>query len=197
MNPRQWASVPGSRVIWADAEEAKQNGGMVALFPRSDYAEMLAVPGGEPVEDLHCTLVYLGSDVTGTSDGGLGSALDEIVGSYSEISARIFAHSVFNPDAPGDGIDDSCGVYLLGNSPELDQIHDDVLEAAQVAYPIPEQHVPWIPHITTGYNMAPGTYVGDIVFDRIGLRFAGQDQDYPLLGVGVMAHRISQRQLFW
>lgn len=165
----------------ADAEEAKASGGMVALFPRSDYAEMLAVAGGEPMEDLHVTLVFLGTDVSDQPDGGLGSSVDQIAGSFSEITASVFGHAVFNPDSP-----DPAGVYLInGNgSGDLAQLQQEVLQAAQMSFPIPEQHTPWIPHITVAYGNPPqiGQYTGDIVFDRIGFAFAGQTQFYPLLG---------------
>ena len=176
---RQWTQVPGGRHLFADAEQAKQTGGMVALYPRSDYAEMLTVPGGEPTEDLHLTLVYLGQDVTGISDGGLWSDVATISFNYSEITASIFGHGVFN------SIDDPCSVYLVGNSPEIDQLHTDVLQAAMQDFPeLPEQHVPFHPHITAMYGNPPlvGQYEGPIVFDRLGFVFAGEFQNIPLTG---------------
>jgi hypothetical protein len=43
-----------------NAEQAKGTGGMIALFPRQDDAMNLAIPGGEPPEDMHVTLLYSG-----------------------------------------------------------------------------------------------------------------------------------------
>ena len=172
---------------YADAEEAKSIGGMLALWPRSDYAEMLAIDGGEPQDDLHLTLVYLGDDVTGSDPGTLGDALQQISGSYTAIDATIFGHAIFNPDT-----EDPAGVYLLSDSPELDQLHDEVLEAAQIGYPdLPPQHVPWCPHVTCSWGSPAtvGQYTGPVVFDRLGLSFAGQTEFFPLLGVGINASR--------
>lgn len=39
--------------------------GMIALIPQQQDAQELAVPGADPVGDLHMTLVYLGDQVTG------------------------------------------------------------------------------------------------------------------------------------
>lgn len=167
----------------ADAEQEKSTGGMVALFPRSDYAEMLAVPGGEPIEDLHVTLAFLGEDVTSTSPRALGAAIARVVDQYpGPIVAKIFGHAIFNPD--GSEGRDPCAVYLVGHSPDLPQIHDDILAAADRTFPLPEQHEPWLPHLTCAYarnGTVPeiGEYTGDVIFDRIGLAFMGDTQFFP------------------
>ena len=169
--------------LHADAEQEKHTGGMVALFPRSDYAEMLAVPGGEPIEDLHVTLAFLGEDVTSTSPRSLGAAIARVVDQYpGPIAAKIFGHAIFNPDG-NEGFD-PCAVYLVGHSPDLPQIHKDILEAADQTFPLPEQHEPWLPHITAGYGQVGnppeiGEYTGEVIFDRVGLAFAGRTQFYP------------------
>lgn len=160
----------------------------MALFPRSDYAEMLAVPGGEDIDALHCTLAFLGQDVTDMSDGNLGAAVGAIADSYTSIEANVFGHAIFNPDAPGDG-DDPAGVYLLTDSPELDKVYNEIIDAVEGAFPIPEQHVPWIPHVTCSYGRPPlvGQYTGPIIFDRLGFAFAGDTSFYPLVGASLNA----------
>lgn len=172
----------------ADAEEAKQSGGMIALFPRTDFAQMLAVPGGEPEDDMHLTLVFLGDDVTMLDPAHLGAIVGRIADSYvEEITARVFGHALFNPD--GAEGRDPCGVYLVGHSPELAQLHRDVREAVEGAVPIPEQHDPWVPHCTASYgSQMPdgmplvGEYTGEVIFDRLGLSLAGETQFYPFVG---------------
>jgi 2'-5' RNA ligase len=175
----------------ADAEEAKQSGGMIALFPRTDFAQMLAVPGGEPEDDLHLTLVFLGDDVSTLDPANLGAIVGRVADSYTEITARIFGHAVLNPD--GAEGRDPCGVYLVGHSPELSQLHDDVREAAEMGAQIPEQHDPWLPHITAGYASQMGEstqvreYTGEVIFDRLGLAVAGETQFYPFHGASIAA----------
>ena len=51
-----------------EATEPRHTGGMVALIPADHYLEQLTVPGGDPPEQLHLTLAYLGEDVTTWSD---------------------------------------------------------------------------------------------------------------------------------
>ena len=172
------------RWVHADAEEARHNGGMIALYPRNDFTDVLAVPGGELPEDLHCTLVYLGNDVTDLPEPiDLHNILGQLADRYTIITARVFAHAVFNPDAY-DG-HDPAAVYLLGNSHDLDGLHAEItIEAANSLTDFPEQHAPWIPHITASYGSPPevGQYTGGVEFDRIGLAWGDQVQYYPLIG---------------
>ena len=186
----------------ADAEQQKHSGGMVALYPRSDYAQMLAVPGGEPVDDLHLTLVFLGDDVGYQDPGPLAAATARVADSYDEITGRVFGHAVFNPD--GHEGHDPCAVYLVGHSSDLAHIHTDAVEAAGNAFPIPDQHEPWLPHITAGYSeessihpneggspLAIGEYTGEVIFDRLGLAFAGDTQFFPFHSADMTAARFA------
>lgn len=175
----------GGQWVLADAEQAKRTGGMVALYPRADDADKLAVPGGEPPEDLHVTLVYLGEDVSDLDPSDLHEALARVCETVTVITARVLGHAVFNPDGGGDGDKEPCAVYLLGDAAQLADLHADVLDAAhQSVRALHPQHVPWVPHITAGYSMDPGQldYTGPVLFDRVGLDFAGQTQFFPLLG---------------
>jgi 2'-5' RNA ligase len=170
---------------YADADQAKETGGMVALYPRADDADKLAVPGGEPPEDLHVTLVYLGEDVSDLDPTDLYHALDRALDTTTVITARILGHALFNPDGGVDGEQEPCAVYLISDAEQLDELHTAVLAAAQDTVPqLHAQHKPWIPHITAGYDLSPGTlsYTGPILFDRVGLDFAGQTHFFPLMG---------------
>ena len=175
----------------ADAEQEKHSGGMVALYPRSDYAQMLAVPGGEPVDDLHLTLVFLGDDVGYQDPGPLAAATARVADSYDEITGRVFGHAVFNPD--GHEGHDPCAVYLVGHSSDLAHIHTDAVEATGNAFPIPDQHEPFIPHITASYKFPGeiGEYTGEVIFDRIGLAFAGDTQFFPFHSQVMVSHLMS------
>lgn len=167
----------------ADAEQAKSTGGMVALYPRSDFTDMLTVSGGEAPDDLHVTLVYAGEDVSGMPVDSLANAVEQVAQHYTAITSRVFGHAIFNPD------EDPCGVYLLGNSPELAQLHDEIEEVASGVVDLPDQHSPWIPHITCSYGSPPtiGQFIGDVVFDRLGIAWAGQTEFFPLVGSTVTA----------
>ncbi len=161
-----------------DVTEARATGGMIALFPRADDAAALAVVGGEPAEELHLTLVDFGADVTGRSDDELARRVGDLVAHWAtEIKAQAFGHATFSPGAAGE-----CAVYLVGDSAELAQLHRALIEVAAQVAPLPPQHDPWIPHITAGYGMPDDNLVftGSVVFDRVGLRWAGHTTYFPL-----------------
>jgi len=161
----------------ADAEQAKATGGMVALFPRVADAQKLVVPGGEPLEELHCTVVYLGQDVRNQDPTELIDYLHYVSSNYGPIEAKIFSSGVFNSTGP-----DPCIVYLLGGSPDITPLYRDLRGYVEQRYPgAAEQHDPYIPHITAAYGAGAGIdYEGPVLFDRIGLRWPGADQDFPL-----------------
>lgn len=170
---------------FADAEQAKSSGGMVALYPTNGAALQMMVPGGEPPQDMHVTLCYLGEDVSDLGDpGGLTRALGQIADSYTAIDARVMGHATFNPDNGPEGDMDPCAVYLISDSNQLAPLHQDVLAACSQEFATPTQHAPWIPHLTAGYGIDANqlSYTGPITFDRIGLKWAGNSHYYPLLG---------------
>lgn len=166
----------------ADAEQAKSTGGMLALFPRQDDAMLLAVPGGEPPEDLHVTLLYFGQDVTNMPPPS-STVLGPIAERYPHIVAEAFAHAQFNPHGGMGGDKEPCAVYLIGNSLPMAELHVDLVLALDRDYDMSTQHAPWSPHLTAGYQMDVKalSYTGPVHFDRLGLRWAGESVDYPLL----------------
>lgn len=162
----------------ADAEQAKATGGMIALIPRTDYAQLLAVPGGEPVKDLHMTMAYLGKDVTGMDPTGLQAALDTIQGYFGPVESTVFGYGAFNPN----DLEDGCSVYMVQGTDELKDLHEAVERSVRELFPpVPEAHPIWVPHVTAIYGLpVPLSYQGPIVFDTLRLAFAGQDFDFSL-----------------
>lgn len=169
---------------FADAEQAKQTGGMVALYPRVDYAQQMEVPGGDDVQELHLTLAYLGEDVSDMDPGGISQGLAQLCDSYTVIDARVMGHATFNGDGGPDGDMDPCATYLISDSEQLSDLHKDVLDLCTQQVNLPQQHMPWIPHITAGYGIDASqlNYNGPILFDRVGLNFGGSSRYFPLLG---------------
>lgn len=173
-----------SMLIEADAEIAKSSGGMLALLPRQDFAEAMVVQGGEPIEDLHLTLAYFGEDVTGLPVDGLaqdtGTIADMLI---TAVRARVFAHAIFNPDGGPSGQSDPCSVYLVSDSEVLGPLRAAVQEAARknLGANLPNQHEPFVPHITASYAIQNLTFTGEVIFDRLSLNWAGQKQEYPLI----------------
>lgn len=171
----------------ATPTKAEHTGGMVALVPDDASARRLYVFGGEALDQLHVTLLFLGDDITGWAEAfrdDLTAAVAGVLASYPRrpIVARAFAHTTFNADGGPDGERDPCAVYGIGDSTVLGPLQRDIAAALdRVAGPdtggvIPGQFAPWTPHLTAGYGMtgADLTYLGPVTFDRVAVVFAGQ-----------------------
>nr|WTA71327.1 2'-5' RNA ligase family protein [Micromonospora sp. NBC_00855] len=157
-------------------------GAMVALVPAAEDAARLAVEGGEPVEELHLTLAYLGeaADWTPEQADAVHTAVADLLA--GPVLGEVWAHASFNPDSTDK---DPCAVYLAG-ADGLAELHAAVVAAAgETGGPVPDQHSPWIPHITAGYGLDVSVLseTGPIRFDRLRVAFGGKARDIPLESV--------------
>jgi 2'-5' RNA ligase len=167
---------------------------MIALMPTPEDAERLAIPGGEPAEELHCTLYYLGK--TDAHDADARTALVEEMRMLSRdlppITAKVFGAAHWN----GDG-DEPSWVWSVGNLPDgvsLSAAHEMAEEAVwATAANVPEQHTPWVAHVCAAYSDDPAFLpeleqrLGPVTFDRIRVSFGDEDHDIPLTGDPVTA----------
>jgi 2'-5' RNA ligase len=162
-------------------------GAMVALIPTAEDAARLAVDGGEPAEQLHLTLAYLG-EAADLGARGRQDVLDYVstaANGLPLLEGEIFSVNAFNPGG-ADGRDPCLVWGLTGDM--LDAVHDIVDETLQlVDAPIPSQHRPWVAHMTAAYTGDLGriaelaTKVGPVKFDRLRLAFADEFVDIPLM----------------
>lgn len=160
-------------------------GAMVAFIPRAEDAEHLALEGGEPVEQIHCTSIYLGDAVDFDDErrGDIIAQLTDIASSIGPIVANVFGVAIFNPSG-----DEPCFVYIVGGQ-ELSDAQDVIYEMSEDDdWRQADQHQPWIAHITGGYDAEPRKWMtddvmartGPILFDRIRVAFGGVNTDIPL-----------------
>ena len=177
------------------------NGAMVALVPSDDDAKRLVVEGGEPLDQLHLTLLYLGeADQIGDDiraaliDAGRDMALG-----WNGVAAEAFAPALFNPAG-----DEPCAVMLCSGA-ELAEFYETAIADLTELIDLPEDlHVPWCAHITLFY-LAPTTEkpqgtvdlimsagdnsplmqamwaTGPVTFDRLRFAFGGEVTDIPLI----------------
>jgi 2'-5' RNA ligase len=162
---------------------AEKTGGMVALLPDAATAARLAAAGGLPVAELHLTLAYLG-DVTGWPDDNraeLVEAMRDLAARCAPVDGRVLARTVFNEDGGPDG-QEPCAVYLIGDTPGLGQLLDEVRDDVENREGVPAQREPFVAHVTGGYGLTvdqlPGT--GDVRFDRLVVALAGEWTEIPL-----------------
>ncbi|KAA9380139.1 hypothetical protein F5972_08200 [Microbispora cellulosiformans] len=166
-------------------------GGMVALVPSQADIERLAVPGGELPEDLHLTLLFLGDAdaIDAPTRAAITDALaSEMPGQMDQpdglqpLEANAFAISVFNP---ADDERDPCIVLGVGG-PGLADMHRSASYIVSGLFDLPEQHTPWVPHVTLTYtgDLAQVAQLADrtgpITFDRLRVAFGGEVTDIPL-----------------
>lgn len=171
--------------------ESEHTSVVVTLVPTAEDAARLAVDGGEPAEELHATLAYLG-DAAALGAHGWQDVIDAVsaaVNGMPQVEAGIFSVNVFNPPGgsqPDDGRDHStCLVWGLSGD-EIDAVHA-VVAGSLTGIGSGEQHRPWHAHITAVFSgdlsLIPvlAERCGPVTFDRVRLIFAGQAIDIPLL----------------
>jgi 2'-5' RNA ligase len=167
----------------------EHTGAMVALIPSAQDAARLAMDGGEPVDELHVTLCYLGD----ADDWGTGQRLSlaaEVAGAVEgtpPLEGDAFSVAYFN--AGNEDIETAL-VYGIGGG-SVDTVHRVLAAATENDWPqIPEQHKPWVAHVTAAYTDDLDAHrglvgnLGPITFDRVRVAFGGQVYDIPLAAVG-------------
>jgi 2'-5' RNA ligase len=186
---------PGSAAdpdVQVEPDEKPRTDGMIALVPAD--ASPYVVDGGDPAEEMHVTLAYLGDNVNAWTDAQR-TAVHEMAAQLAEVAtdgrfgveARVFGHAQFNPDGGPDGDREACAVYLLGDSELLTVLRGAVIDSLQQALgsaDYPEQHEPFVPHMTAGYgvDVADLSTTGPIQFGAIRVALGGEVVDYPIGG---------------
>lgn len=183
-------AVPATAMV-AAGNAAVGTGAMIALVPIAEHALRLAelVGDGESADQLHCTLLFLG-DAESYSAVAQREIIDwatAVAAGYDSIDANGFGLAVFNP------IDDQACVTLLMSSADLAEMQDDCLNSVTDVASIPDQHEPYVAHITLAYVDQPQdvqrlmalspNLCSVITFDRLRVAFAGQITDVPLADV--------------
>ncbi len=177
-------------LLVASAEEAKRTGGMIALVPSDADVERLTVNGGESADELHLTLAFLGDDVT-QLDPEVHEKIVEVARRYAggAIDAEAFAVNIFNPNKiDSDGSPGGCVVLGVGRSDGLIELRSNIVSAlgGLGGLELPEQHEPWVPHITLKYTNdfsdvgSLTDRVGPVTFDRLRVALGPNVVDIPL-----------------
>lgn len=166
------------------AANAGHTGAMIALVPSDADVARLAVDGGEDPAQLHLTLVFLG-EAAAISDETRAQITDIARrAATAPIEANAFSVNVFNPTGP-----EPCVVLGVGNAgPELANVQATVLSALRglAGLALPDQHTPWVPHVTLAYTNDPtlaatlADRTGPITFDKIRVAFGDVVENIPL-----------------
>jgi 2'-5' RNA ligase len=180
--------------LTAAADGSHMSGAMIALMPTPEDAARLAIEGGEPAEQLHLTLYFLGDDGAAWTEDQRNELIGNIraiAGSQftGPVTARVFGANHWNANT-----DSPSWVWAVGDDrdadgPGLEDVHREVTYALEDTHErpeIPTQHSPWQPHICAAYSdeldliIALEERLGDVTFDRVRVAFAGDHTDIPL-----------------
>jgi len=164
------------------------DGAMIAFIPSTSDLSRLVVEDGEPITQLHVTDTFLGPavDIDEETQQVIIDLMKDFASKQPIIEADVFSFNVFNPEGP-----EPCLTAGLSGE-ELADAHDSI-EAffEELGYEPPEQHSPWVPHMTLVYDPDPSRYLthslmmeaGPITIDKVRIAFGGVITDIPLTGL--------------
>lgn len=160
------------------AQEQEHTGAMVALVPTAQTAAALAVPGGEPADQLHVTLAYLG-DADALSDEEVQGLLAEVrdwATKTGQINGHISGYGVFDQDPPV--------TYLSFDAPALPRARQDLVDRLDHAGVPADRAHGFTPHMTVAYGAANSPDVASSLlrFHQVEVRLGGRRITFPLRG---------------
>lgn len=169
-------------VVVAAAEV--HTGAMIALIPSEFDLQRLAVAGGEDVDQLHLTLAYLGEAAAIDDRTRQGIIAAGTAYFTSIVRTEAFAVNVFNPH--NSAMDTALVLGIKGE--DLEGPRTDLMSAVRGVFGgMPDNHRPWIPHLTLAYTDDVNRVaefcdkLGPITFDTLRFAFAGENLDIPLM----------------
>lgn len=131
----------------------KSGGVMVALRLPPGAADVLSLEGGQPPEDLHITLAYLGkaSEFTPEKLGTLHDIIASIAKTSDPVETTVTGYDVFAETDDG-----PCLYAAIEKTPSLDSLQETVVEAVS-SYGMPPKgrgavNGTYIPHVTLAYR---------------------------------------------
>lgn len=149
---KSWAAAAISAAYEGDEVAltvAPPTGVMVAWMLPRYIAEMIAVPGGEPLQDLHLTLAFLGQASAMSADESrkLVGIVGEVCNRHLQISGTLHGFGRFpaKPDAEVEPL------WVGVNLPGLLALQADLVEALKASgLPVSTEY-DYHPHITVAY----------------------------------------------
>jgi 2'-5' RNA ligase len=158
-------------------------GVMLAFMLAPDDAKQLAIPDGEPAEDLHVTLAFLGdsSELGDEQLAALKSDVSEFTKSAPIVTGKISGIGRFTSVPEGE----KTPVYASVDAPLLPEFRQGLVEAIADSCPANTEHG-YTPHCTLAYIDAdepmPVESVPalDLTFDSLCLAIGDERTFYPL-----------------
>jgi 2'-5' RNA ligase len=155
-------------------------GVMVAFYPSAEQQTQLALDDGEPVEDLHLTLAFLGevgAELQESDQARLVEAVSGWAGTQEPITATTNGHGIFTSAVEK-------VTYATVDAPQLPAARQALVEALAAAGLPHSQTHGYVPHITLVYDERRDIHVPELSlrFDEVVIKFADQRTSLTLTG---------------
>jgi len=170
-----------------NADGTPHTGAMIALLPSEVDMARLVVENGEEDEELHATVAYLGdaAKITPEQRNRIIEYVRDAAREVPIVDADGFSVAAFNQSDANDK--EPCVVLLLSGK-ELARAYQRFMNVADDALydMMPEQHKPWVPHITLAYTDDASIVEtlkdreGPIRLDHVRIAFGSEVTDIPL-----------------
>ena len=191
------SEVPASRVLYpsfhptrglhltgSKLADTNNTGVMVAIRPPQDVCEALELEGGEPVENMHITLCYLG-DTDDVDQDALDSVVAEWARTVGPLTGRLAGFGQFI-----NGGEEPAVLVALWDIPGLDRFRLSIKDSLAVEKVMRAENHGFTPHLTLAYGDEPFDEMpevpkeaeGMIPFDTIIVAYGGEWTEYPLTG---------------
>ena len=164
-------------------KEANHTGVMIALYPQPSVAEKIAIPDGEPADDLHVTLLFFGeaADKTEGDLQKLDLACDKVASAFAPLKANIGGLGRFyTTDEDGNQ-----AFYASVDHPSLPDLRQVLANSLIGMY---KDNHGFSPHMTLKYvkeneaNPLTKWTPMDVNFNALHLMIAGIEKTYPFTG---------------
>lgn len=173
-----------TKTIQDATKAADDTGAMIALYIPSDIGQRLALPGGEPIQELHLTLCYLGDMDDLENPERLKQFVAEFAATHYLQPARIGGIGRFNRISESG----TQAVYATVDSPNLPNFRQELVSGAEWSADVePSRDYGFVPHVTLAYvpvdapmplqNIEPLEFS----FKQISLTIGPERWDYDLV----------------
>lgn len=156
------------KLSWMLAESAKthRTGCMVCLAVPRAVAMELALPGGEPVEDLHITLAYMGKDLDRILIRKLEGVCAMCAAMHPSLHGRVVSIGRFPPSKHSDGKEVVIAKPVING---LLHFRDDLVKRLNAVGGSVRENFEYTPHITLAY-VRPGAF-RSVAVPQVALKF--------------------------